>query len=304
MARPGSSWFVRSASRAFRRRPQPEAHERRAPDPVAGLRGRGHPAIDRVERRVRPPSEDGGLGHGDRVRHREIRLEPVGVDRLEPVEGVADVAAAGDEPRPHDREIRRAAAALVEREPLGGRPIGVVPAAEPQQDVPDEGCELHPVAPLETATARGLLRAGGHLERLLEMVRREQVQGEVVAGDDGELRRLAVGQAMRLAQLLETCVELAERDEVRAEHRPCPALLEDRPGRLSAVDRGLADGPRFRPAAQAHQRPAQPAEDGRAFHRRRLGRHELDRPAMLDQRSLALATGPHQEGQPRMQRAR
>src|SRR5262245_50575815 len=102
---------------------------------------------------------------------------------------------------------------------------------------------------------------------------------------------------MAFAQLVEAGGQLAERAQVRPEHRPRPALLGDRAAADRAGDRRLADRPRLGPPAEAHQRAAETGEHARSLDGGWLLRDDVDRPAMLSQGGLAVAAGPRQEAE-------
>ena len=113
-----------------------------------------------------------------------------------------------------------------------------------------------------------------------------------MAGHDGQLRRVVTGKPMRPAELLETGLDLPQRHEIRAEHRPRSAFLGRRAGGDRAVDGLLADRPRLSPAPQAHQRATERGQDRRPLGRWRVSRDELNGPPMLEERGLAVAAGP------------
>ena len=252
----------------------------------------GDRLLDHPKRRFRSAGEEVGLGS-----HRGPEDAGVGVQRgrIEPGEGgprVVVLAAPGQEPGPDDRQVRRPAAAPVEREPGRDLRRRLVPAPAPDQDVRDERREVAPEPPLHAAGPRRLPSGPRRLERLLLAVRDEQVQPEVVGGDDEQLRGLVAGEAMSLRQLAQAGVDLAEADEVGAEHAPGAALVAGRADLDGTGDRGLADRDRLRPAAEAHERPAERPEDERPLPRGRALRHEPDRLAMVGEGRVGFAPSP------------
>ena len=129
------------------------------------------------------------------------------------------------------------------------------------------------------------------------MIRGEEVEAEIVTGDDEQLGRVRARELVRRSQLVEPRIDLAERDKVRAEHVPGPALLRHGPRLDGVLDGLLADRPRFRPSAEAHECSAKRTEDASTARRGWLGRYETNRLAVLSERRLAFAAGPHQVAQ-------
>ena len=186
---------------------------------------------------------------------------------------------------------------LAEGEALGRGRLRLVPASQAHQDVAGQGGEIHAMTPLEARGARGRATGRRRFERLVEAIGGQQVETEVVRGDHVELVRTLARESVRLAELVETGIDLAERHQVRSEHVPCAALLRDRTRPDGALDGRLADDLRLRPVTETHQRPAEGPEDIGTGSRGRLGRHEPDRFPVLLERARPVAACPRQVAQ-------
>ncbi len=289
--------------RLLRRRAQPDGDQRHAPQHVAALHEPVQDVLDRRERFQRVPAEQVNLRSHDGVEDGEVQVELIPVDRLEEGAAGVDVAAPRNEPRPDDREIGRAASGLIQGDAGCRDAIRLIPATEPRQRVADQGRQLHAVPPLQAA---GLDAGGGRcrdLERFVDVIGGQEVDAEVVAGDDPHLGGLRAGKLMRFTEVVETRFVVAERDQIGSEDRPGAALFDNGAGACCAVDRRLADRLRLRPATEAHQGSAEAAQHGGPLLRRGLLGHELDGQPVLGERSLGVAGGPGQERQARMEQS-
>ena len=249
------------------------ARPRRAP-PSRAARGRRAASPTGCRRGPRAPRARLGL----RERARGIAREQprLRADRRDE-RGVVRVEGGQVELRPSSRGLRRRrpgsrraarrrsrgrsspAPGGIERQAVGHRLDPPRPAA---RAAPGRRRRA-PRGPGRTAARRPASRATASparacLDGLLEVVRGREVQRQVVVADDQHVDPVRRGRdPARLAQLLDPGVDLAERDEVRAEHVAGPALLDGGAGGDGARDGRLADRAAVGPAALAHERPAE-----------------------------------------------